>query len=44
MLSPNQDADGSVDNGLFQINSLAHPEYKYRPGDVMENARFARVN
>ena len=36
-------ADGSVDNGLFQINSLAHPEYKYRPGDVMENARFAEI-
>ena len=34
-------ADGSVDNGLFQINSLAHPEYKYKPNDVMENARFA---
>ena len=34
-------ADGSVDNGLFQINSLAHPEYKWKPNDVMENARFA---
>ena len=33
-------ADGSVNNGLFAINSLQNPEYKYAPGDAAENARF----